>query len=239
MRTHRALADLHMHTSYSDGRPTVRALLDHVARFTRLRVIAITDHDCVEGAQEARALQRYYPFEIVVGDEVSSRDGHILALFIEQRVEPMLSAEETIAAIHQQGGMAVAAHPFIIDWSFGRSGKAPQGVGTKIASLPFDGVETHNSAPLMDIANYRARRCNGNAQNLPELGCSDAHIVQAIGKSFTRFPGSSATDLRRAIEQGLTDVGSRRYSAGELVTYGRFYIANSRAKQLRAEEALA
>jgi len=239
MQTHPATADLHMHTSHSDGRPTVRALLDHVARNTHLRVIAITDHDTVEGALQARSLQRFYPFEIVVGEEVSSRDGHVLALFVEELIEPGLSAEETITAIHQHGGLAVAAHPFIVDWSFGRSGKAPQGVGPLIASLPFDAVEIHNSAPLMDFANFRARRFNRGARRLPELGCSDAHIVQAIGKSFTRFPGSGAGDLRRAIEQHQTVAGSRRYSAGELVTYGRFYLANTRAKQLRAEEALA
>src|SRR5579864_9474354 len=120
MITTRATADLHMHTRYSDGRPTVRALLDHIARRTRLQVIAITDHDTIEGALEARALQARYPFEVVVGEEISSREGHILALFLRQHVAPGMSAAETIAAIHEHGGLAIAAHPFITTWTIGR-----------------------------------------------------------------------------------------------------------------------
>src|SRR6185437_2939873 len=99
-------ADLHMHTRFSDGRPTVRAVLGHAARRTNLQVLAITDHDCIEGALEAQALQEQYPFQVFVGEEVSSRDGHILALFIRQCVPPGLSAAETIDAIHEQGGVA-------------------------------------------------------------------------------------------------------------------------------------
>src|SRR5579862_1937821 len=129
MITTRATADLHMHTRYSDGRPTVRSLLDYVARNTILQVIAITDHDTIDGALEAQALQAHYPFEIIVGEEVSSRDGHILALFLRQRVAPGLSAADTVAAIHEQGALAVAAHPFITTWAVGRQEVTMQGVG--------------------------------------------------------------------------------------------------------------
>jgi len=237
MATQRGMADLHMHTHYSDGRPTVRALLDHVARRTALQVVAITDHDTVEGALEACTQQGRYPFEIVVGEEVSSREGHILALFIERRVPPSLSAAETIAAIHEQGGLAIAAHPFITTWAVGAQEITMQGVGRRIATLPFDGVEIDNSTPLMGLANLRAKRYNRLAQRLAEVGCSDAHIVEAIGKSFTRFPGRNAADLRSALTARRTFASRHTYAVRELLAYGRFWMDSTRAspKAARAE----
>ncbi len=237
MRVARSTADLHMHTSYSDGRPTVRAMLDHVARRTHLQVIAITDHDTIEGALEAQALRHNYPFDVIVGEEVSSREGHILALFIKDRIPPRLSGLETIAAIHEQGGLAIAAHPFISAWSFGEQVEM-QGVGKALARLPFDGVEIDNSTPFMGLANWRARRFNRQYCRLPEIGNSDAHIVEAIGKSHTRFPGTTAADLRLAIEQGRTRASRIRYASRELVAYGRFWLESirpPRQAQLQAE----
>jgi predicted metal-dependent phosphoesterase TrpH len=216
----------------------VRALLDHVARNTALRVIAITDHDTVEGALEARAWQAQYPFDIIAGEEVSSREGHILALFVEQRVAPGLSAAETIAAVHEQGGVAIAAHPFITTWTLGRQKVTMQGVGTRIGTLPFDGVEIDNSTPFMNWANVRARRYNRGHQRLAEIGSSDAHIVEAIGKSYTRFPGVSAADLRSAILQRRTAAGRVHYSASDLLTYGRFWLESTRAPRARARGRL-
>ena len=72
-------ADLHMHTTFSDGWPSPTQLVDHVIRHTDLDVIAVTDHDTIEGALRAadRAGSRRR-LQVIVGEEVSSRDGHIL-----------------------------------------------------------------------------------------------------------------------------------------------------------------
>src|SRR2546430_15345393 len=81
----RGRADLHMHTTASDGWPTPHELVDY-ARATALDVIAVTDHDTIDGALRAadRAAGRS-KLQVVIGEEVSSRDGHIVALFIERR----------------------------------------------------------------------------------------------------------------------------------------------------------
>src|SRR5437899_6667389 len=99
----RGRADLHMHTTASDGWPSPHELVDY-ARATALDVIAITDHDTIEGALRARdhAASRRSKLHVVIGEEVSSRDGHIVALFIERRVRPGMSAAATVHAIHQQ-----------------------------------------------------------------------------------------------------------------------------------------
>jgi len=112
MRNAWTKADLHVHTTCSDGHASVREVVEHAARQTDLPVIAITDHNTIEGALQARTLAREYRIEVVVGEEVSTADGELLALFIERRLAPGRPAAETIAAVHEQGGLCVAAHPY-------------------------------------------------------------------------------------------------------------------------------
>ena len=92
-------ADLHMHTTASDGWPTPVQIVDHAVRRAALNVIAITDHDTIEGALRAadHATKRR-KVHVVVGEEVSSRDGHIVGLFLERRVKPGMSAAATVHA---------------------------------------------------------------------------------------------------------------------------------------------
>src|SRR5579871_5459012 len=107
-------ADLHMHSTYSDGLGTIEDILAFVGQQRDLDVIAITDHDTIEGALRARDLasKQKTDFEIIVGEEVSTREGHLLTLFIERRIPPGLSVERSIELAHEQGGIAIIAHPF-------------------------------------------------------------------------------------------------------------------------------
>src|SRR5215218_11522871 len=112
MNTRWSKADIHVHSTHSDGHAAVEEVLEHAVRRTDLQVIAITDHNTIEGALEARSLAEEYGIEVVVGEEVSTADGELLALFIERRLAPGRPAAETIAAVHEQGGLCVAAHPY-------------------------------------------------------------------------------------------------------------------------------
>lgn len=217
-------ADIHIHTRYSDGSATVRQVLDHVARRTPLRVIAIADHDTLDGALAAADIAHQYPIDVIVGEEVSSRDGHILGLFLSTRVAPCMSATETVAAIHEQGGLAIAAHPFCRYRRSERRTRPVLGVGTLLATVPFDGVEVDNATPFLRMANDRARRYNRAQTNLPELGNSDAHIVQAIGRSYTVFSGQTAVDFRAAIMAGHTLAVDDRYQPGDLAAYLAYWM---------------
>src|SRR4051812_20419617 len=102
----KGLADLHLHTSFSDGWPSPEEVVDHVTLATDLDLIAVTDHDTVEGALRAvEHSQRSGGVPVIVGEEISSRQGHILGLFLEERIRPGLSAATTIDEIHRQGGL--------------------------------------------------------------------------------------------------------------------------------------
>jgi len=227
-------ADLHMHTSYSDGWPSPGALVDHAANLGDLDVIAITDHDTIEGALRGADLaagRRDAP-AVIVGEEVSSREGHILGLFLEKRVRPGMTAAATIAAIHEQGGLAIAAHPF---WRTERNGRARRvhGVGWLAAALDFDAIEVENATPGFYVFNQLAHRLR-EAAACAEVGNSDAHIVDAIGLASTSFPGRTPEALRQAILGGRTEAQRLRYPAMALVRYAAWGIERRRLRRLAA-----
>lgn len=226
MNTRIGRADLHMHTCHSDGAPTVRALLAHVAHRTVLDVIAITDHDTITGAREAceLSLRMGYPFEIIVGEEVSTRQGHLVGLFLRECIPPGMSAADTVAAIHAGGGLAFAPHPFFRAEQIEGRPITMEGLGRLVDDLDLDALETLNGTPTLGAANRRAARYNATFRHLPALGNSDAHIREAVGKGYTTFPGTTAAALRAAIGAGTTQPHAQRYTARELLTYLYFWL---------------
>ncbi len=158
--------DLHVHTRYSrDGRCTLLEAV-RIARSKGLSGIAITDHDSINGNLEAARLN-LKDFVIIPGIEVSSRDGHILGLNVMEPIPPGLPAAETVALIREQGGIAVAAHPF--------------GLGRKIGAVlkaKFDAIEVFNSRTY--FGNSLAREF-AEKNKLPIVAGSDAHYPDEIG----------------------------------------------------------
>jgi predicted metal-dependent phosphoesterase TrpH len=182
-------------------------------------VIAITDHNTIAGAMEAAVLAPAHAVEVIVGEEVTSREGHILGLFLTNRVRPWLSGGETVAAIHAQGGVAIAAHPFASRYEYKRGvGRVPMGVGMALDGIPFDGVEVVNSFPAFAWANRRARLIQRNSK-LAALGGSDAHVVEAVGKGYTRFPGRTAAALASAIRDRRTSAHGSLYGPRLILAY--------------------
>lgn len=216
---------MHIHTTASDGQPTPAEVLTHVEQYTDLDVIAITDHDTLTGAKEARRLHRagHYRFDFVLGMEVTSIDGHILALFIKELIPKNMPARKTIAAIHDQGGLAVAAHPLLQLKYIDPNMVTADGVGVDaLFTEQFDAVELINGSPLAAKENHRVRILNRSIMYKAELGSSDAHITDAVGKAYTLFPGTTAEDFRRAIGSKTTEAVSTRYHWRELAKYLRF-----------------
>jgi len=209
-------ADIHIHTFFSDGLMSPEVLVEHVLFETDLNVIAVTDHDTTAGARVAAAYVEYFreefrPLEVIIGTEVTSADGDILALFIEDDLPPGKTAAETVDLIHEQGGIAVAAHPFS-HAPFLLRLDGMKGVQRLIESVPFDGVEVRNATPTELFSNIITARNNRRWQKRSETGGSDGHYLPTVGRAFTRFPGTSAQHLRAAILNGETVAGGRIYS---------------------------
>jgi len=226
---HLGKADLHIHSVHSDGRPTIQEILDYVENETDLDVIAIADHDTMEGAFEAEKLMklRKYRFELVLAEEITSKEGHILGLFLKEPIRPSLSAHETIKRIHKQGGVAVAAHPFETMRMRLPSHLTMDGVGLMTLLKErenWNGIEIVNATPTLGEENYKAAFINRTILLKAETGSSDAHIVEAIGKGYTLFEGKTTSDLRHALARHQTQAMNDRWTFFALFRYLFFFI---------------
>ena len=233
----RGLADLHVHTTFSDGWPTPEAVVEHAEWVTDLDVIAITDHDTIEGAlrAEEHAAATGSRVRIVVGEEVSTSQGHVIGLFLERLVPPGMSAAATVDEIHAQGGIAIAAHPFWRTDRVARRLRGPvHGVGWLAAEIDFDGIEVENSTPGLGVANFMARRL-AEATVLTAVGGSDAHILEAIGRSATTFPGRTPRALKTALKRGTTEPEKRRYDVVSLIAYAAWGLNHERVATVAAQ----
>jgi predicted metal-dependent phosphoesterase TrpH len=230
-----SLADLHMHTTASDGTMSPQALVNEVLlqqagmAEPRLRVIAVTDHDTLAGAVTAidylRSEHEDADLEILPGVEVTSADGHILALGVHEEIPMGLPARDTIDAIHARGGLAVAAHPFAwFPFLKGLKGIRMQIRDPAVGPL-LDAVEIRNANPTETLNNHLAEWVNRCSLGRPEVGGSDSHFQSAVGRAFTVFPGRSASDLLAAVRAGTTRAGGSVYGPVAVWRYARGRVA--------------
>ncbi|MGH2508766.1 MAG: CehA/McbA family metallohydrolase [Ktedonobacteraceae bacterium] len=189
-------ADIHMHTNLGDGWASPARVIEEATR-RQLTLIAVTDHDHIEGAKRVEELlhRQQSILQMITGVEVSTRNGHLLGLFIQKAPKPGKHVEESIEVIKAQGGLVIVPHPL------GRL--VPSLNRAKIDALlaagyPIDGIEIYNPSPANASMRATVRRANADWQ-LAETGGSDAHFWQHIGAAYTLFPGTTPDDLRQAI----------------------------------------
>jgi predicted metal-dependent phosphoesterase TrpH len=216
-------ADLHIHTLASDGTAGIPEILRHVEDRTELDVIAITDHERIDAALAARTIawDMGLRFEVVVGEEITTLGGHLLALWIEHPIRPFRSLRSTIAEVHDQGGIAIPAHP-LVPYPLCAQGF----VLRRLLADPdprhhFDAVEAFNPTAL-------GRPLHGRVVDFAQelgiatVGNSDAHTLSAIGVGWTTFPGRTAADLRTANGMRTTHHhGSFHGTVGQLGVFGQ------------------
>ena len=199
-------ADMHLHTLYSDGTASVRAVLDHVERATDLDVVAITDHERIDGALRAAEIHAAggYSFDLVVGEEITTRRGHVVALFLTERVPALRPLSETLERIHDQGGLAIAPHALApLTPSLGR-GSLLRAHASADPRHRLDAIELMNPSTAGRSRRVARRRLNDEVLRLAAVGNSDAHVLEGIGTAWTWFPGSSAAAYRDAVGASMT-----------------------------------
>jgi predicted metal-dependent phosphoesterase TrpH len=182
----RYFVDLHCHTNASfDSLSSPRKVVEAAA--TRgLTHLAITDHDRIEGAFRARDAAPE-GLTVIVGEEVRTTDGDLIALFLEEAVEPHRTARETIEAVRAQGGLVGIPHPF--DRFRGSMLKDP---GLEAMAQLVDWVETHNARVVGGNGNERAQQF-AREMGLPGVAVSDAHSVLEVGVAYTALDTDPST----------------------------------------------
>jgi predicted metal-dependent phosphoesterase TrpH len=223
-------ADIHIHSNASDGIASIPEIMEYVQHHTDLDVIAITDHNTLDGALWAHSLSAFYDFDVVVGEEVSAREGHVIGLFLSEHIAAGMSAADTIRAIQEQGGVAVIPHPFSAKGVYGPRGKGS--FAAAAAEGSFDAAEVYNSLPFLAWANKVASTTLHGGHLIAATGGSDAHVPEAVGKGYTVFRGSSAEDLRSSILRRET----RAEAAGRSISLAWRYARKFR--QIRRMHSL-
>jgi predicted metal-dependent phosphoesterase TrpH len=164
--------------------------------------------------------------EVVVGEEVTTRNGHVLGLFLQHRVRRNQRAEITVAEIHEQGGLAIVPHPFSA-FSLGMRRSAIMRIHQSTDPLVYwDALEGFNPSTAGRYGRTATARLAAEL-GLPLVGNSDGHTLDTIGDGRTHFPGSSAEDYRKAILDGTT--------TGSCVDWGLVREAFIYSRQVRKQ----
>ena len=199
-------AEAHSHTLASD--PMVTAVeLVRAAAAIGLSVICITDHDTLSPLGEAIEVGSELGVDVVPGEEVTCAFPpgiHVVALFIERPIRMHMPVEDTIVAIHDAGGLAVIAHPFMPTW-FASIGEGR--LHRLLESRSIDGIEVRHTAPVLPGTWKRLDDfCAAHRDRVGAMmAAGDSHFgIHDLGRLVTVYPGSGAADLRRAIEARTT-----------------------------------
>jgi predicted metal-dependent phosphoesterase TrpH len=173
------VCDLHMHTSWShDCAIEVADLLTH-AETEGLGAIAITDHNAFGGAREALAATT--SLTIIPGEEIKTDgQGEVIGLFLTEEIPRGMPFGDTVAAIHEQGGVAYLPHPF------DRMHSIPDAATLRRHLDAIDVFEVYNARLLFDAYNDEALRF-ARKYNLTMGAGSDAHVLQGVGTGALRM----------------------------------------------------
>jgi len=158
--------------------------------------------------------------EVIVGEEVTTLGGHLLALWIETPVKPFRSLRSTIAAIHDQGGVAIPAHP-LVPYPLCAQGFVLRRLLADEPRYRPDAIEAFNPTTLGRPWHGRVVRF-AEEHGLARVGNSDAHSLEAIGVGYTTFEGHDGAALRAALAAGETHHhGTFHPTGSQLGTFGR------------------
>jgi predicted metal-dependent phosphoesterase TrpH len=214
--------DLHSHTRYSRDSVMTPAQLVARARAVGLHRVAVTDHNTIDGAHAASAID---PSLIIIGQEIDTRERtHLIGLFLHERIPPGLPVRETAERIRAQGGAVYAPHPYAYLSEPTRHAEEAIGVA--------DVVEVFNSRAFLPIWNRRALRA-AEARQLPAAAGSDSHFSYEIGAAWTELPEFHTADEFRQALRLARAVGRRTQSPFVHVASAAIQMGKRTAQRLR------
>lgn len=209
--TGHAFVDLHCHTSASFDSLADPLAVVRAASTRGLTHLAITDHDRIDGALRARD-GAPAGLTVIVGEEIKTLDGDLIAVFLETAVPPGMPANETVEAIRAQGGLVGVPHPF--DHLRGSVGKDEGLAALEALAGLVDWIETYNARVLGGSGNEQAATF-ARERGLPGMSVSDAHSTLEVGVAYTTLTGdpSTAEGLLAALSSAQIVAGRATYFA--------------------------
>ena len=185
--------DLHMHTCVSKDGSLHPGDVIKIAKQRGLDRICITDHNSIDGALAAQAIDSDF---VIVGEEILTEHGEILAFFVKEWVPPRLSHQETIDRLEAQGAVISVSHPFDRHRNQAWTEELLEAV------LPrLDAIEGFNARSIHSVDNEKAKAF-ALAHNLPITAGSDAHTGMEIGAAYLEIPPfTTAQEFRENLPQ--------------------------------------
>jgi predicted metal-dependent phosphoesterase TrpH len=209
--------ELHCHTWHSKDSLVLPGRLIEICRRRRIDRLAVTDHNRIAGALQTRDLA---PDLVIVGEEIMTRQGELLAFFVEQEIPAGLQPEEAIDRLRQQGAFISVSHPF----DHVRSGAWREDDLRHILPL-VDAIEIYNSRTWSEAPNFAAWSLAQQTGTAGTAG-SDAHTYAEVGQARMRLPSfNSAEELRQVIDQAELQV---RHSAPWVHLASRYAVWRKR-----------
>lgn len=204
--------DSHIHSEYSpDSKSRIEDIIK-IAESKEIDIIAISDHNTVDGSKAARKLTKDKDIFVVPSIEISALEGHILGFGCEENIKRDLSATETIDLIHDQGGLAIIPHPYCF-YRHGLLCKA------NYKDLKIDAIETKNARFIVGYCNNKAKKLS-KKEKLPGLGASDAHYYKFVGDCYSKIDCEKDIDsVLKAIKKNKVDTFGKGTSNIRLTQY--------------------
>lgn len=181
--------DLHIHSESRERVFISAEQLRNSLRHNHLDGVAVTNFFNIAHALWLK--EKLNDFIIIVGQEIWTKDGHIVGLGLRNKIDDSLSTQETINHIHEQGGIAVAVHPYL-----------SLGIGKKAMLLSIDAVEVYNAVMgISVIHNYLAERM-AQKMNIPQVASTDTSDAKFVGRSYTEVMTNDSRLILETIRSG-------------------------------------
>ena len=204
--------DSHIHSEYSPDSKSKLEDIFRVAKRRDLDIIAISDHNTVEGSQVAQKMTQDDDLFVMPSIEISSLEGHILGFGCNENIKRDLPAAETIDLIHDQAALAIIPHPYCF-YRHGLFCKADY------EDLKIDAIETKNARFIVGYCNGKAKKLS-EKEKLPGLGASDAHYYKFVGDCYSTIDCEKDIDsILKAIKKGKTEALGKGTSNIKLTKY--------------------
>lgn len=190
--------EFHVHTRHSHDSILNKYFILLMCKFKRINCIAITDHNEVKGAIKYKLFLEKHNVNVIIGEEIFTSDGEIIGLFLNSKIQPNLSAEETVKLIKEQKGLVYIPHPY--------DEKRYKTVLKENALLKIkdsvDLVECHNGRNI-DKKYSIIQESIADKYNLNKVVGSDAHTFYELGRNYCMVDSFEKNKIIDEVKKGL------------------------------------
>lgn len=184
-------AEFHTHTRFSKDSILNKFFILLMCKIRKIKVIAITDHNEINGAIKYKKFLKKFGIDVIVGEEVMTNCGEIIGLFLNKKIEPLQTPEQTIKEIKNQKGIVYLPHPY--------DEKRYKTVLSKEKQIKlkkeFDFIEIHNGRNISEDYSRKQEEIQKELNVTPIIG-SDAHTFIELGRNYAEIEYKDIRDFQ-------------------------------------------